>query len=209
MTSDRRGAVFLAPWAPLALLCVASCTFHHGSLPLPWEGGGPDAGPITVFDGAIIERSFIGPDGSRGVCMGLQCQQAGCTTGSCVVAKCSGTAKTTVTGIVRDPAGKVPLFNVTVYIPNSSLAQLSQGATCDCETSISGSPVVSATTNSKGEFTLEDVPVGSNIPLVIQVGKWRRQATLPSVAACTNTAANAALTRLPRNQSEGHIPRSR
>lgn len=204
MTHDRRGTGFLAP---LALWCAVGCTFNHGSLPLPGGGGGPDVGPVPIFDGGIPERSFIGPDGGRGVCLGLQCQQTGCTSGGCRVPKCSGTDKTTVTGVVRDPAGKVPLFNVTVYVPNSPLADLSQGATCDCETSISGSPVVSATTNSKGEFTLEDVPVGSNIPLVIQVGKWRRQATLPSVAACTSTAADATLTRLPRNQSEGHIPK--
>src|SRR6185437_1821604 len=52
----------------------------------------------------------------------------------------------------------------------------------------------------------QNVPVGSNIPLVIQTGRWRRQVVLPSVTACQDNPAPAALTRLPKNKGEGDIP---
>ncbi len=54
---------------------------------------------------------------------------------------------------------------------------------------------------------LEDVPTGEGIPLVVQVGKWRREITLPEVKACEDTATEDGTIRLPRNQAEGHLPK--
>ena len=34
--------------------------------------------------------------------------------------------------------------------------------------------LVSATSGADGKFTLSNVPVGNNIPVVIQIGRWRR-----------------------------------
>jgi hypothetical protein len=114
-----------------------------------------------------------------------------------------------VTAKVYDPAGKVPLYNVAVYVPNSLVDDIGTGPTCDtCATPVSGDPVASALTDATGQFVMEDVPVGTNVPLVIQVGKWRRLVTLPEVKACQNNPFDDPTTfRLPRNQSEGHLPK--
>jgi hypothetical protein len=58
-----------------------------------------------------------------------------------------------------------------------------------------------------GRFVLKDVPSGQSIPLIIQVGKWRRTITIPSIQDCTTTPLVSNQTRLPRNQSEGYIPK--
>jgi hypothetical protein len=138
-------------------------------------------------------------------CVGLECQKTTCTTGACTVPACASGASTTLSGIVFEPAGKVPLYNVTVYVPNGAVPDIKTGATCDrCDTTVLN-PVSSALTDTQGKFVLQDVPVGANIPLVIQVGKWRRQVTV-NVGACSDNAVPADLTHLPRNQSEGNIP---
>jgi hypothetical protein len=132
-------------------------------------------------------------------CVGLQCQQVTCDNGG----------KTTVTGRVLDPAGKVPVYNATVYVPNGPLDDITSGVTtCDrCDAKVSGAPLVITATNTKGEFTLENVPVGEKIPLVVQIGKWRRRVEIPSVGRCVDTPLDAGLTRLPKNRAEGSIPR--
>jgi hypothetical protein len=150
-------------------------------------GGSGDGGNIFMTSGSGTQ------------CQNLECKQVAC----------SGGATTSVSGVVYDPAGKTPLYNVVVYVPNAPLGELTDGASCDkCGSTLTGDPVVTALTDVKGQFVLENVPVGDNIPLVIQVGKWRREITIPNVAECVdNPLTDASLTRLPKNQSEGHIPK--
>src|ERR1019366_9340961 len=44
------------------------------------------------------------------------------------------------------------------------------------------------------------------IPLVVQLGKWRRQITIDITHACGNNPIADGTVRLPRNQGEGNIP---
>jgi hypothetical protein len=139
--------------------------------------------------------------GSGAVCDNLCKQQM----------KCPGGGETIVTGTVFAPTpprfGMAdPLYNAVVYVPNAPVAPFAPGVACEQCGKISGSPLVTALTGPDGKFTLRNVPVGTDIPLVIQIGRWRRQVKIPSVAACTTTALPAELTRLPRNKAEGDIP---
>jgi hypothetical protein len=177
--------------------------------PTEGSGTGASSGSGGLF-GGFGGMTYVGSGGRTyvGGCKNLQCQQTDCTQGSCTQMACPNGEKTTVSGTTYDPAGRVPLYDVMVYVPNAYLASVPQGVSCDsCDGTASGSPVASALSDSAGHFVIENVPVGTNIPLVIQVGKWRRQVTIPNVAACTDTHLDdVSLTRLPRKQSEGHLP---
>src|SRR5690606_33487917 len=96
--------------------------------------------------------------------------------------ECEGGATTTITGTVYAPSGELPLYNATVYVPRYELEPMPQGASCSCE--FSGDPIMTAITDSSGRFVLENTPVRENIPLVVQIGKWRRKFELGAISAC-------------------------
>jgi hypothetical protein len=131
-------------------------------------------------------------------CTGLCLQQTTCP---------NAPTTTTVSGRVFAPNGTDALPNVLVYVPNGPVQPFTPGVSCDnCGTSVTGNPLVKATSGLDGSFTLSNVPVGANIPLVIQIGRWRRQVTIANVAGCQDNPIPADITRLPRTQSEGDIP---
>ncbi len=162
--------------------------------------------------------------GSNVPCTGLCTEQVPCASGS-----------TTLTGTVVAgtpttflPAGVTvgdPVPNVLVYIPNGTVTaftpRASETAAQQCSTcgaDVSGSPLVTTYTAYDGTFTLTNVPVGSNIPVVIQLGRWRRQFTVNITNQCgSNTVLAVGATSngnplpsgylvMPNKQSEGDIP---
>jgi hypothetical protein len=205
----------LGRWSVMLLVCVlASCSGKDpeasaGAASDPdashtdgtdVSGDALDAGPPASDGNAppiVANPSDSTQSGDGGACVNLQCQQR----------SCAGGTTTTISGKVFDPAGKNPLYNVVVYVPNSAVRALSRGATCDsCSSLFSGSPIALAQTNALGEFTLKNAPEGENIPLVVQIGKWRRQYTLPKITGCQDNRQPDQLLRLPKNRSEGDIP---
>jgi hypothetical protein len=129
---------------------------------------------------------------------------------NCQMSSCSGSAKTTITGVVYDPAGSNPVYDVQVYVPMGTLPVFTQGASCvNCSTLYPSVVLASAVTGTNGQFTITGAPDGANIPLVIQIGKWRRTYTIPTVTKCVPNDAGSLLNtslRLPANGSEGDMP---
>ena len=133
-------------------------------------------------------------------CTGLECNVVDCTG--------QGKPETTIKGTVFAPNGTLPLYGVNVYVPNAPVPPMTDGAECArCDDNLPGSPIVRATTDEAGNFVLSGAPSGADIPLVIASGKWRRQITIPAVAECADTSLDAQQTRLPKNKSEGDMPK--
>lgn len=143
---------------------------------------------------------------------GGQTNKCGCTGVCAQIPECPGATTTTLSGKVLDPAGKNPLYNALVYIPNTpndpGLDPFPAGITCDvCGATAAGDPLVTAYTAPDGTFTLNNVPVGTGIKLVVQLGRWRRQFNVDVANSCGANALPATMLTMPKNQQEGDIPR--
>jgi len=175
-------------------------------------GGAEYCGQIGDGCGGLLDCGecesgmACGGDGTANICPGTGGPV--CTGIACDVDTCTGGGTTSVSGTVYDPAGVNPIYNAVIYVPNGPLDPIPTGASCDrCGAVASGNPITSTLSDTQGRFRLTGVPTGANIPLVIQVGKWRRQVTIPNVASCADTAlTDPELTRLPATQAEGNIP---
>jgi hypothetical protein len=160
-----------------------------------------DGGTISItLDGDVPDRA---PPPASCRLPGLWCYQ----TTSCT---------TSLSGTVFDPAGKVPLSNVVVYVPadpSKPLETITTGTkSCSTCTTQIDNYMALAVTDVNGHFKMTGVPATTAVPVVVQVGKWRRKVTLASVTGCTtkgstkdNPVSDGTL-RLPRSRSEGDIP---
>jgi hypothetical protein len=122
----------------------------------------------------------------------------------------SSPSTTSVSGVVYDPAGRVPLYNAVVYVvePDTELKPLGQRVQCEsCGAHFPPTAKAVTLTKADGSFRLTDMPAGKDIPLIIQLGKWRRVVKIPFVSPCTDTPLMPDLTRLPRNSTEGDLPK--
>src|SRR4051794_246857 len=148
---------------------------------------------------------FVGGCGDNGKVIGETSSGGPGSDGSC-----PNGSPTSLTGTVYAPNGTLPLYNALVFVPSGPLPEIPPSLTCDrCGDSASAArATVAAHTDALGHFTLASPPVGKDVPLVVQVGKWRRQVILPEVKACQeNALTDPELTRLPKNRSEGNLPR--
>ena len=131
------------------------------------------------------------------------------TCADCSYPKCESGKTTSISGIVRTPAkiSPDPLYNAVVYLPGATVEPFKPGVSCERCGNVSGEPVAATLSASDGTFKIDDAPAGHDIALVVQMGRWRRQVTLPEVVACQDNPLPEDLTRFPRNRSEGDIPR--
>jgi hypothetical protein len=127
-----------------------------------------------------------------------------------LIVDCShqGGTPTSISGTVYAPNGTLALYGANVYIPRLDPGPLPDGPQCDrCNGELPGGAISRAISDEAGHFRLDNVPAGTDIPLIIQIGKWRRKALLPMVTACTDNPLPAAQTSLPKNKSEGDLPK--
>jgi hypothetical protein len=140
---------------------------------------------FTASDGATADTP---------TCQGDACQQA-----------CEGGTTTSVSGIVYAPNGTLPIPNATVFVPSGPLPPRSAPASCDRCAPPAGA-VVTTSSDAAGQFRLTDVPPGTNVRIAFQIGRWRREVVIPTVAKCSDTRLDGQVTRLPRNAAEGDLP---
>src|ERR1019366_3343718 len=141
-------------------------------------GGGAETGASDGSSGVVGSSS--GGQLPPGSCTGDAGQPLRCY----VDPSCPTGSPTTLKGTAFDPAGKNPLPNAIVYIPNSTsaLPPIATGTNVctSCATTI-GDYASAVVTASDGSFVLTGVPALANLPLVVQIGKWRRRITVPEV----------------------------
>jgi hypothetical protein len=127
---------------------------------------------------------------------------------ACVLAPAAAaqSCTTSLTGTVYAPNGTDPLPNILVYVPTTTVSPMPSGLG-DCATQsqlVSGNPLVSTTTDAKGNFTLTNAQLGGTQSLVIQAGKWRRVYSNINVTACQSNAAPTLA--MPADSSQGDLP---
>ena len=181
----------------------------------------------VVSCGGACTTGTCGGGGTPNVCGSA----AACTTGLCTQqVTCDGGGTTSISGTVTSPNGTLPIYGALVFVPAAAIQPFGPKVSCDqCGASV-GPVLVSTTTGPDGKFLLPNVPVSStaagkvnDIPVVVQLGRWRKQLTVQTTA-CTNKAIPTAATSttlvgggarpapdhttaaFPRNKADGDIP---
>jgi len=213
----RRSALRRAqPFVPFMALAIVSLvaassstgcgssdhsTFGTGQMLGNLDSGSGQLGNLMVLpDGAVVS---VGGDGGGGI-------QIRCDAGvgaQCNDQNCGGGGSTVITGRVLDPAGKNPLWNVTVFVrdPTIPLPDLSaEKLQCGCGALYPADVLGYGQTDADGVFKINAAPYGTNISLVVQIGKWRKEYDGFTITRCgTNTVPDL---NLPKDTSEGSLP---
>lgn len=189
------------------------CGGGNSCTPTTCAALGKNCGPVADGCGGLLDcgtcqnGAVCGGLGTANVCSGTGPGGGPCTGLCAQQTTCPASGTTSVSGVVYAPNGTLPIYDAIVYVPSGTVDPFpTTGVTCD-QCSAQTAALISTKTNYKGEFVLPNMPVGSNIPLVIQVGRWRRQIVIPTVSSCVDTPLTMADTRLPRTQAEGDIPK--
>ncbi len=101
------------------------------------------------------------------------------------------------------------LYNITVFAPKSAtLPAMPKGAACLSCDALYPPFFGSAVTDATGHFRVDNVPPGTNVPLVVQTGKWRKEFMIPSVTKCIDNPQPDKMLRMPKNEimGDGNMP---
>jgi hypothetical protein len=169
-----------------ALLFAACSTSNPGRTTTGRTGGTSSSGGTN---------STGGTNGTTG-CAGLACSEVSCPNGG----------STTVSGRVTAPNGLDPVYDAAVYVP-AMIPEFPTTVQCEvCNEPLGGQPIVTTNTDVNGNFKLENVPVANSVPIIIQKGRFRRKVTL-DINACIDNPITEDAARLPKNKSEGDLPK--
>jgi hypothetical protein len=201
------GMTFVAGVLATTGSALFACGSSHES---EFDGGAGDTGVIGTIPPGGDGGGLGGPgDGGSGLKIGDQ-GDGGCQGLQCNIAtSCGDGGSTTITGTVLDPAGTEPIYNAVVYVPMYNPADggapagegiepiqggvsFPAGVSCDsCSYLFTGNPVAVASTQPDGTFVIPNAPSGANIPVVVQIGKWRTHTTVASVPSCGTASAGS------------------
>jgi len=235
-TTAGAGEVCTAGTCTCALKCGQACVDpetdpdHCGGCGNACASGAVcQSGACVCPSGEAASNGNCCPPGQtscNGACVDEQTDVANCgacgkpclVVGGCIAGKCGGTADsgltcpsgttTSISGKVLDPAGKNPVYGVTVYIPTAPLTATPKGVAtgaeaCSCSPLPSTGVLASATTAADGTFTIDDAPAGPGVPLVLQIGKWRRVLKVDITPCVINPQSEGSLT-LPGSVPAGN-----
>lgn len=117
---------------------------------------------------------------------------------------CAGRPATRIEGVVRFPNGTLPVSRALVYVPVDPSGAVPRSGTCgECIDRTGVWAVVE--TEVDGRFVLSDVPPDATM-VVVQKGPFVRRVPV-TLAPCADNELPAEATRLPRDSSEGEVPR--
>jgi hypothetical protein len=194
-----------------ALAAVGGCGTHSKDLGLGDDPPGSGDADAPAGDDATLATSGSGGGSGNQFTQGDSAAATTCATGGALDCYVPAGCTTTISGTVHDPANKNPIYNAIVFVPDSASGTLpkitpgSSGSCNSCDAAI-GNYVAATSTDYKGHFTLTGVPATKHVPLVVQIGKWRREVFLPEVKACADNPVASDVSRLPASQSEGDMP---
>lgn len=163
--------------------------------------------PNGLLPRSVFRYAYVAVSAAL-LCLSISAGAQACAGPNCLDQQqiaCPGGGTTTITGTVFAPNGTDPLPNIMVFVPNAPVAAFTPGVACELPGTLpSGQPLIGTSTNYKGQYVLANAPVGTNIPIVIQSGRWRRQVTIPVVNGCQSNTVNI---NMPKNKGEGDIPK--
>ncbi len=228
MTAHHRYVGFIAAVGACVFgaLLYSACSHSAQHAPLPCtEVGGIKCGTSCTTDADCGAGLYCSASktcqadclpGSTTCGSGMMCNSNGqcvpgtapCPPGTVCNMSCPNGASTTISGKVFDPAGKNPLYNISVYVPAGALSPLPKGvptgaSACSCSALYTSGATVATSTAEDGTFTLQNAPVGTAVPLVIQIGKWRRKVTI-NVTGCQDNPQPDGSLALPGTVAAGN-----